>query len=153
SAIMAANASSGSDTISLPAGSYNLSLAGANEDADASGDLDIKSDLTITGVGAVVIDAKSLDRVFQVFAGFNVTVAGVTIRGGHGAEQGGGVFNAGTLTLTGNTITNNAAMGDNGAGGTTGEAGGQGGDAQGGAIYNDSGASLTILDTSIYGNE
>ena len=48
-AIQEANALAGADTINLPAGTYTLSIAGANEDAAATGDLDITDNLTITG--------------------------------------------------------------------------------------------------------
>src|SRR3954471_21207078 len=44
-AIQAANAHSGADTIHLAAGVYKLSLAGADEDLGATGDLDIIGDL------------------------------------------------------------------------------------------------------------
>src|SRR5687767_3174871 len=37
-------AGSGADTIALPAGAYTLAIAGAGEDANATGDLDIVSD-------------------------------------------------------------------------------------------------------------
>jgi CSLREA domain-containing protein len=42
-AIAAANAAAGADTITLPAGTYQLTLAnvGANEDSNTTGDLDI----------------------------------------------------------------------------------------------------------------
>src|SRR5262249_30033976 len=68
SAIMAANARGGSNTIELPSGAFQLTIAGANEDASASGDLDIASNLTIKGGGAgtTVIDGNNLDRVIQV---------------------------------------------------------------------------------------
>ena len=52
SAIMAANAKPNSDTIIVPSGTYTLTLLGAGEDNDATGDLDIKSNLTIKGKGA-----------------------------------------------------------------------------------------------------
>ena len=47
-----------------------MSLTGANEDAAASGDLDITEDLTITGAGAktTYIDGMAADRVFEVRA-------------------------------------------------------------------------------------
>jgi len=38
------------DTITVPAGTYTLALAG-NDDNDAVGDLDIRDDVTITGPG------------------------------------------------------------------------------------------------------
>src|SRR3954471_19309044 len=40
SAIMAADAKGGSNTIKLPAGTFNLTLTGTGEDAGATGDLD-----------------------------------------------------------------------------------------------------------------
>ena len=46
-AIQETNALAGADTISLPAGTYLLTIAGSGEDAGASGDLDITDHLTI----------------------------------------------------------------------------------------------------------
>ncbi|MDH3303714.1 MAG: CSLREA domain-containing protein, partial [Gammaproteobacteria bacterium] len=51
-AIVAANTSGGSDTVSVPAGTYNLSITGTGENAAATGDLDISDTLTLTGAGA-----------------------------------------------------------------------------------------------------
>src|SRR2546421_4431211 len=99
-------AGSGADTIVVPAGTYALSIAGAGEDANVSGDLDITSDLTIGGAGraATIIDGAGLDRVVDVdpaLAGVSVEISGVTIRRGLApgalAAFGGGVQNAGTL--------------------------------------------------------
>ena len=71
SAIQAANALRGPDTIDLPAGVYRLTLAGPGEDAAAAGDLDITGDLTIGGRSAsnTVVDGNNLDRVFEVLRG------------------------------------------------------------------------------------
>jgi len=43
------NANSGTDTITVPAGTYTLTLAGTGEHAAATGDLDITDDVVITG--------------------------------------------------------------------------------------------------------
>src|SRR5207245_8353591 len=51
-AVQEANASPGADTIMLPAGTYKLKLAGIDEDAAATGDLDIVGDVTIVGAGS-----------------------------------------------------------------------------------------------------
>ncbi len=51
SAIMAANAHPGSDTIILPAGTFTLTIPGRDENNDATGDLDIQSNLTIKEKG------------------------------------------------------------------------------------------------------
>src|SRR5207244_3305019 len=71
-AIIAANpVGTGADTINVPAGSYRLTLAGGDNTA-ATGDLDIRDDMTIVGAGAssTVIDAGGAgglgDRVFNV---------------------------------------------------------------------------------------
>ena len=71
SAIMAADARGGSNTIILRSGTYTLTIAGANEDAGATGDLDITRNLTIkgSGSGSTIIDGNNLDRVIQVLQG------------------------------------------------------------------------------------
>ena len=48
-AIQESNALMGPDTISLPPGTYALTLAGLAENRAASGDLDITDDLAING--------------------------------------------------------------------------------------------------------
>src|SRR6266404_7208434 len=51
-AIQEANANTGPDTITVPDGTYMLTIAGRDEDSAATGDLDITDDVTITGAGA-----------------------------------------------------------------------------------------------------
>ncbi|MBN1977321.1 MAG: CSLREA domain-containing protein [Anaerolineae bacterium] len=118
-AIVAANATSEADTIILPAGTYILRLAGAYEDAAATGDLDITAPLTILGQGSgqTVVDAGGIDRVFDVRPGSTpVTISGVTIVGGHVTDYGGGVRCDGTnLTLVSAIIT--SSIGEDGGGG------------------------------------
>ena len=65
---MAADAQRGSSSIIVPAGTFTLTIPGANEDASATGDLDLKGKITIKGASATgtVIDGNNLDRVFQV---------------------------------------------------------------------------------------
>src|SRR5262249_9801641 len=48
-AVMEANALAGADTIILPPGTYFLARAGANENAGATGDLDVTDNLTVQG--------------------------------------------------------------------------------------------------------
>ncbi len=110
------SAGSGADTITLPAGTYTLSIAGASEDANASGDLDVASNLTLNGAGAdsTTIDGNQLDRVLHVAAGGALTLNNVTISNGKtpnaGASScnGGGVYSQGTLTLADSTVSGNA---------------------------------------------
>lgn len=115
-AIQEANALPGADSIGLPSGTYVLSIAGSNEDAAATGDLDITDDLTINGSGAggTIIDAGSIDRVFDILSGVNVSISLVTIQKGNTSAAGGGIRNAGNLTLTNVTVRNNVAGADGG---------------------------------------
>ncbi|MBE7552685.1 MAG: CSLREA domain-containing protein [Anaerolineales bacterium] len=110
-----AGSPTGTDTIILPAGSYELTLAGLNENDALTGDLDLKSSLSIAGAGRAntTIDANGLDRVFHI-AGISITVqiSGVTLMGGNPGplELGGGIWLVGgTLTLIDTRITNNTA--------------------------------------------
>jgi hypothetical protein len=163
SAIMAANARGGSNTILLRKGTYTLSIAGANEDASATGDLDITSNLTIKGAGApkTFIDANSLDRVIEILHG-TVAISGVAIEGGM-ATIGGGILNmGGRVTLSSVAVAGNSAVGSSGASSAPGASGGQiggpgvaGGNASaglGGAIFNGSG-SLAIVNSAIFENQ
>jgi CSLREA domain-containing protein len=114
------------DTIILPAGVYLLTRADApppeepfpprDEDAGLTGDLDVRGGLVLRGAGATatIIDGGQLNRVVQVMAGANVTLQDLTIRNGltHLSENGGGVKNAGTLSVIRSTITGNATFHD-----------------------------------------
>jgi CSLREA domain-containing protein len=103
----------GTDTINIPGGSYVLQLPGANEDASATGDLDITHALNLIGAGAAatLIDGGGIDRVFHIIGKINVNIVGVTIQNGNGAgEEGGGIFNPfGTLRVQDCIISNNIA--------------------------------------------
>ncbi len=145
-AIIATNNTAGTETVFLPAGTYTLTLAGADDTA-AAGDLDVLDGLTIVGAGAgsTVIDANDIDRVLHIDSPATVSIAGITITDGTPsgankdggnmliesgstvtmtnsaisagtatADAGGGIFNAGIITLDQVRITNNTA--DNGGG-------------------------------------
>ncbi|MFN7953466.1 MAG: CSLREA domain-containing protein [bacterium] len=105
----------GADVIALPAGTYALTLAGGGDDV---GDLDVLEDVSLVGAGAATtsIDASAIgDRVLDVAAGVTASASDLTIRGGHvtGAVgelvAGGGIRNAGALTLTRVTVAANEA--------------------------------------------
>ena len=112
----------GADTITLPVGTYTLALAGANEDNNATGDLDISSDITINGAGAVstiiqagTTDSNGIDRVFEVPSSGNLTLNGVTVRHGKTGTRGGGIYAwYGRLTINNSAISNNTAAVDGG---------------------------------------
>jgi len=113
-------AGNGTDIIDLPAGTYVLTIAGKNENAAHTGDLDLNSDLTIKGAGRAmtIIDADHLDRVLDISGGHTVQISGVGITGGRlTANIGGGILidNGSTLNLSNSRVTGNGAA--NGGGG------------------------------------
>lgn len=112
-AIEEANASAGLDTILLPAGVFELTLAGGGEDAAASGDLDITDPLNVLGAGAgsSIVRQRAADRVFDVGAGAQATLSRLTIAGGGGIETGGGIRNLGVLAVTDCEVSGNGAEG------------------------------------------
>ena len=93
-AVQEANALEGADTITIPAGEYNLTMEGAGEEDTLSGDLDITDTVTITGagMGKTVIDANELDRAFQVFASLDLSE--LTIINGFASPGGAVLVNA-----------------------------------------------------------
>ncbi len=117
-AISAANAAAGADTITLPAGTYTLSIAGTGDDVNATGDLDATETVAINGTGSAstIIDGGDIDRVFNTISGTtDLTLNGVTVQNGDaGLEDGGGVLASGALTVNNSTLTSNEA--DQGAG-------------------------------------
>jgi hypothetical protein len=164
SAIEAANAKSNADTIILPAGTVTLTIAGANENSAATGDLDILHSVTIKGAGAgnTIIDGNNLDRVFDIHGG-TVSISGMTIEHGRALAGGGGLLNGGgKVSITNVTLENNVAFGIDGGngvngvgGGSVGNGGGSGVDgtnAEGGGIMNASG-SMTIKNSFIASNQ
>jgi CSLREA domain-containing protein len=113
-AIQEANALAGDDTIIVPAGTYMLTIPGRDEDAAATGDLDITDNLIISGTGSgmTVIDGNGLDRVIHVpLSTTVVSISGITIQHGDaGVSDGGGLYNLGTLQLTDSAVINNTAV-------------------------------------------
>ena len=116
-----------------------------------SGQLEIAKNIAIVGpvTGTVTIqgdatsEATSPFRIFQVDAGTNVTMSGLTIQGGVapatvsspiiGANAGGGIYTAGTLSLTSVTLSGNSA-------------------ATGGGIFNDAAGILSVMTSTFTSN-
>jgi hypothetical protein len=146
-AVQESNALAGLDTIIIPTGTYTLTIPGSDEDAAATGDLDITEELTIIGAGSdvTIIDGGGLDRIFHLDAGFEQTIrlSGLTIQNGAADigsglylvqtrtvitatrfssntadSAGGGLFiGNGFLTLTQSTVDNNLVTSPGGSGG------------------------------------
>ena len=114
---------------------------------------------TIVGSAAgVTVDAGDSSRVFQIDFGVTASISGLTIRNGN-ADDGGGLLNFGTLTLTDCTVSGSSAsvmgggimstgtltltdstVSDNTAG------------RNGGGVYNGAYATATFAGSTISGN-
>ena len=131
SAVDSCGAGAGYDTIVLPAGTYTLSLTGADVDdgvdtafvsgEQAYGDLDITETVTINGAGAAttIIDGNQVDRIIQVHLYGGLTLDGVTLRNGHSLSQSdwGGCLRANyaTVSISNSVVDNCQSALDGGA--------------------------------------
>lgn len=110
-------AGSGADTITLPAGTFLLTLTGANENANATGDLDILGELTLSGAGETktILDGNATDRVLDApNASYHVTVQNLSIQHGKTPAPGvpgGGASFSGPATVVKTTFRDNATTG------------------------------------------
>ena len=168
-AVIAANASIGvADSISLPAGTYNLTLGASGEDDAAEGDLDVVDGVTINGAGAAstVVDQTVagdpvFDIVLQSTSDPEVEIAGTTVTGG----PAGGIRTTGpdptTLLVTNSAVVANT-NGGNGGGISTGSSGGtltidrstvsDNSAPSAGGIFVENGFAATITNSTISGN-
>lgn len=163
-AVDACAAGSGADTVSIPAGTYQLAIAGAGEDAALTGDLDLVSDVTLTGAGAAttIVDGNQTnvhDRVLHVVGAVTVALSGLTLRNGDaGSGSGGCLRNAGgTVTITSATIENCTADFGGGIANSSGTltlsgatVSGNDASTQGGGVLN--GDVLVMTQTTVSGN-
>lgn len=129
------------DTIQLPG--CTVTLTGApGEDANAGGDLDVTSTLIIRGLGrtATILDGGGVDRVLHVLPAATLTLVNLTIRNGQPpvGQAGGGILNAGALTLTNVSVSGNRTAGIGG---------------DGGGIASEAAASLIATDVEVADNE
>src|SRR6516165_7786914 len=153
------NGSTGSDTNSCRSATAACRTIGHAISLAATGDsvmvaaatyaehlsIDVSLNLVGASASSTTIDGggSMYATVVGVSAGTQVTLLNFTIRGGHAKSTGGGIYNLGTLALRNSTVTGNTA-----------------GVAYcsefcwvlGGGIYNHSGATLTISNTTIAGN-
>lgn len=121
-AIMESNALEGAQSIIIPAGNYLLTLAGANENAGRTGDLDLSSEIKLIGAdaGTTIIDANGLDRAFHAIGALNpsviVTAKNLSVKGGIAVGNGGGWLNEfANLTLE-NVVFSGNSSSENGGG-------------------------------------
>src|SRR5579884_1015985 len=156
--------------ITLGPGTYNLTIPSDGTNNGSTGGLYVGNlnsslplNLVIQGAGAgqTIINASGLgDRAFNVGAGANLTLEGVTVTGGSvsGTSHGGGILNSGALTLRNSSISGNSAFIGGGIenDGTLaindGTISDNTSNKAAGAIDNFVGASLSVLDSTISNN-
>lgn len=190
-AIMHANQLGGEHTIVLPAGTYQLTLLdnSASDDTGSIGDLDINADITIQGAGSALttISGASFDDRILHSRASTVNIGGVTISDGSGAargggirvdagsnlslndvvldsnfaDQGGAIFNGGTLKIADSLLQNNSSANSGGAIYSSGVAlldrvtiSDNGSTGEGGGIYSaaDVGTDLDLINVTVSGN-
>ena len=118
--------------------SFASSLSG--DTITLNGTLTMTQDVTIQGLGAanLFVSGNSAVEVFNVTSAVtDASISGLTVEDGEVTNaNGGGIANAGTLTLSNITITANTATQESGGG-----------------IYNASGGTLTLTNTTLSGNK
>jgi predicted outer membrane repeat protein len=144
-AVQAADNSGGTSQITVPAGTYRLTIPSTSGFDPATGDLDIDNGahVTLTGAGAssTVINPARIDRAFAVQGGAALSISGVTVENGAQPNtspshlstspgNGGAFYNDGSLSIDSSVLTGNSAK------------------FNGGAVYADADASLTSVTNS-----
>src|SRR5262249_54889842 len=78
-----------------------------------SGELLITDDLRLDGPGAhrLAVSGNHASRVFQIGTGAAVSIDDLTMTRGHALLRGGGILNAGTLTLSGAVVSDHKVVG------------------------------------------
>ncbi len=124
----AVDAATGGDTITIAAGTY------------AEHDIALDKNLTLQGAGdSTVVDANQQGRVFSIGPAATVALAQMQLVNGKLLNQNGGaVYNLGTLTLDAVTLLDNQVYGNSDA------------YEGGGAIYNQ--GTLSLLDSTLQAN-
>jgi CSLREA domain-containing protein len=101
-----------------------IQLANADDTIDFSvtgvttlelGDIPLDKSLTILGPGNnnLTISGDNNSRIFYIYDSIPVTISDVTIADGY-ADDGGGIYNLGSLTLLHSIISNNSSTDDGG---------------------------------------
>ena len=117
-AVSKANRRTGTDKIVLTS-NVRLKQGGGKGNGPLKGDIDVTDDLLLLGAGNV-IDAKRVDRIFDVTSGTRLDLRNVSlVRGAPAAgESGGAVRGTGATVIARNvTAANNKVTGDGASGG------------------------------------
>ena len=118
-AVMTANRETFDTQINLPAGTFTLSIPYSSSDDEGSADLNLMNppagttpEILISGAGsdATIIDGGKIGDVFAVDSMRRAYFSQLTVRNGAlPLGSGGGIINAGSLTLADVAVTGNTA--------------------------------------------
>ncbi len=118
-AISKANADiSNAYTITIPTGTYTLTLIGAGENNNLTGDLDVNNSIAFVGAGdeQTIINANGIDRVFELQGEIgSVEFYDLSIIGGQATGSGGGIYNTDSVILLSNVSISGTATINGGA--------------------------------------
>jgi hypothetical protein len=129
------------DAIAAGGGPYTFDCDGPTTVVTGS-EIVIDNDVILDGEGNLTVDGSDDHRVFSVPGGVTAELVGMTVTRGRPPqtrEQGGGILNEGTLTITKSTVASNGTPGDDSGGG-----------AEGGGIYNS--GTLTLENSTVREN-
>jgi len=137
-AIANANAIAGTDTVTFAGSTFTDAIP--DTIILTGGELSITGNTTITGTGAslLTLSGNNASRIFNVASGTIVSLAGLAIANGR-SDAGGGIINAGNLTILNSVIQNNVinATGSN---------------PDGGGIYNQNTGTLSLQNSTVRNN-
>jgi uncharacterized repeat protein (TIGR01451 family) len=159
-AIQNANNNPGTPTTITLAANTTFDFTSANNSTNGANALPvITANITIVGNGDTLErSGTAAFRLFDVASGGSLTLEDLTLTGGLAqgtgvAAEGGAVYNAGTLNLSGVTAKSNIAQGSKGAfdGDGTDGTGGSGGAGLGGGLYVAMGT-VTLSNDTLSGN-
>ncbi|WP_082872077.1 choice-of-anchor Q domain-containing protein, partial [Oleiphilus sp. HI0117] len=113
-AVMEANALQGADAITLPAGTFKISLGEIGEDLAAEGDLDILDDLSITGAGDSLTEISSTNNSYRLVSVLRnedyvlptLSISNVTMTEGLAYDKAALIYSEGDLNLDSVVLTN-----------------------------------------------
>jgi CSLREA domain-containing protein len=118
-AVDACPAGTGTDTVSLEPGTYNLTRTGSGEDEGLTGDLDILDHVNIVGASpaTTILDGQDNDRVFQVVTQVTAKFFNLTIQNGYAPAEslygGGALLNGSPGELPGTVYVTNSLFSQN----------------------------------------
>ncbi len=156
-------------------GAIDINFSGVTSPINLGSALpNIDHNVNINGPGAALLTVRRNTggnyRIFTINGGRTVTISGLTISNGSAPNldfpdnEGGGIFNSGTLTLTTVVVSGNHATNNNGGGGGIWNEGGtltltnssvsdnSAGNGGGGGIVMDGGGTLTLTGCTVSGN-